>query len=563
MNKEDIDLLVEQIRQIILNKPIKEELKSESEELAELQEAVLYLSGLLSESNEFLKHLQAGELDVKPPGRHNFLAGNLKELHSALKHLTWQANQIANGDYSQKVDFLGDFSASFNSMIHQLAEREAKLKHQSVELSDMVELIKSIVDGLKDWIVVIDSESDEIIYTNQSANQLFYDMEIEKNTCGKKCELIEQLRKQSQDCKNSIFEYTCPKSMKILRVKSFGIKWNNKAACVHCIQDVTDECEYHEQVEEMAYTDELTGLYNRRYCMKQLERQLSQKNEFSFCMIDLDGLKYANDNYGHASGDRYLKTVADEMLKISRTTDIVCRIGGDEFAILFLNCASDIALKKMKQANLSIESLSEGFLMSISYGVIHIEAGMNISPETILKWADKKMYALKNIQGATADDMVCVPAVEGDSFVNILSVMMNSSVNRLKRWEDNKLDFFGNSISLSGRVLDYLWQKNGMIAANIANNDTPGYKSRYMTFEDVLKRNLERVRNGSSSDIRKAIGNTRGVIHTTEQESVRIDGNNVQIEAEYLEQARVQLQYEYQLKLLNSELSQLRTAIKG
>ena len=396
MNKEDIDLLVEQIRQIILNKPIKEELKSESEELAELQEAVLYLSGLLSESNEFLKHLQAGELDVKPPGRHNFMAANLKELHSALKHLTWQANQIANGDYSQKVDFLGDFSASFNSMIHQLAEREAKLKHQSVELSDMVELIKSIMDGLKDWIVVIDSESKEVIYTNQSANQLFYDMEIEKYTCGNKCELIEQLRKQSQDCKVSIFEYTCPKSMKILRVKSFGIKWNNKAACVHCIQDVTDECEYHEQVEEMAYTDELTGLYNRRYCMKQLERQLSQKNEFSFCMIDLDGLKYANDNYGHASGDRYLKTVANEMLKISRTTDIVCRIGGDEFAILFLNCASDIALKKMKQANLSIESLSEGFLMSISYGVIHIEAGMNISPETILMWADKKMYALKN-----------------------------------------------------------------------------------------------------------------------------------------------------------------------
>lgn len=398
LNKEDIDLLVEQIRQIILNKPIKEELKSESEELAELQEAVLYLSGLLSESNEFLKHLQAGELDAKPPGRHNLLAGNLKELHSALKHLTWQANQIANGDYSQKVDFLGDFSASFNSMIHQLAEREAKLKHQSVELSDMVELIKSIVDGLKDWIVVIDSESDEVIYTNQSANQLFYDMEIEKYICGEKCELIEQLRQQSRDCKGSIFEYTCPRSMKILRVKSSGIKWNNKVACVHYIQDVTDEREYHEQVEEMAYTDELTGLYNRRYCMKQLERQLSQKNEFSFCMIDLDGLKYANDNFGHASGDRYLKTVADEMLKISRTTDIVCRIGGDEFAILFLNCASDIALKKMKQVNLSIESLSEGFLMSISYGVIHIEAGMNILPETILMWADKKMYALKNIK---------------------------------------------------------------------------------------------------------------------------------------------------------------------
>ena len=88
MNREDIDRLIEQIRTIILNKPLPEDLKTESEELADLQEAVFYLSNCLAESNEFLRHLRMGGLDVWPPRRPNFLAGYLKELHSALKHLT-------------------------------------------------------------------------------------------------------------------------------------------------------------------------------------------------------------------------------------------------------------------------------------------------------------------------------------------------------------------------------------------------------------------------------------------------------------------------------------------
>lgn len=125
------------------------------------------------------------------------------------------------------------------------------------------------------------------------------------------------------------------------------------------------------------------------------------------------------------------------------------------------------------------------------------------------------------------------------------------------------MDFFGNGLAFSGSVLDHLWQKNEIIAANIANNDTPGYKSKYITFEDTLKRRLDAVKSGRSSDIRRVLDDTKGVIHTTTQETTRLDGNNVQIEAEYLEEARAQLQYEYQLKLLNSELSQLRTAIKG
>ena len=97
-NKEEIDLLVEQLRTILLSKPLPRQPRVQSEELGTLQEAIFYLADCLAEANGFLHHLQAGALDATPPGRHNFLAGSLKELHAALRHLTWQANQVANGD---------------------------------------------------------------------------------------------------------------------------------------------------------------------------------------------------------------------------------------------------------------------------------------------------------------------------------------------------------------------------------------------------------------------------------------------------------------------------------
>ena len=106
MDNQDIDLLVQQLRTILLNKPLSKEPRVQSEELETLQDGIFYLADCLAEANDFLDQLRKGNLDTPSPGRHNFLAGSLKELHSALKHLTWQANQVANGDYSQSVDFL-------------------------------------------------------------------------------------------------------------------------------------------------------------------------------------------------------------------------------------------------------------------------------------------------------------------------------------------------------------------------------------------------------------------------------------------------------------------------
>jgi hypothetical protein len=89
----------------------------------------------MQEIHDFVIPLSRGKLDEIPlPPPKNFLGSPFKELHSHLLHLTWQAEQVAHGDYSQRVDFMGDFSEAFNSMIISLDNNEKILKSKIGEL---------------------------------------------------------------------------------------------------------------------------------------------------------------------------------------------------------------------------------------------------------------------------------------------------------------------------------------------------------------------------------------------------------------------------------------------
>ena len=125
----------------------------------------------------------------------------------------------------------------------------------------------------------------------------------------------------------------------------------------------------------------------------------------------------------------------------------------------------------------------------------------------------------------------------------------------------NKL--FGNSINIAQKSLDYLWKKQSVITDNIANQDTPGYKSRYVTFEDELRSNLAKTSQTDEKDYVKAVENTDFRINTTENESARMDGNNVNPDAEYVELARTTIQYQYAIRAVSDEFARLRSAIKG
>ena len=90
-----------------------------------------YLEKAVREMKDYSAALSTGNLTDHYPSRENPLCENLKNIHANLNHLTWQAKQVAKGDYSQTVSYLGEFSEAFNSMTAQLREREAELRHEA------------------------------------------------------------------------------------------------------------------------------------------------------------------------------------------------------------------------------------------------------------------------------------------------------------------------------------------------------------------------------------------------------------------------------------------------
>ncbi len=396
MNKQEVDFLVEQIRSIILNKPLPI-YQEDAQGFADVQDAMIYLADCLSESNQFLKEVAMGNLNIKTPSRKNFLAGSLKELHAGLKHLTWQANQVAQGDYNQNVSFLGEFSHSFNKMIVQLNEREEKLKEQSQVLAQTNNLMKSIMDGLNDSIIVTSQDDGEIIYYNESANRMFFSKEKNECECNSECLLLANCIKQNRSTKQNQtrYEYNCPISNLIFEIEVFSLQWNEKLSYVNRIVDITNERQTRAHIQSLAYKDEMTGLYNRRYCQDKMKEFIRENKQFTFCMIDVDRLKYANDNFGHLAGDEYIKLVAKTISSVARSTDIVYRIGGDEFAAIFLNCDEKRVVDKMNLINTTLLSENTDYPMAISFGAVEICEDYNQGVKRIMMQSDEKMYQFK------------------------------------------------------------------------------------------------------------------------------------------------------------------------
>jgi diguanylate cyclase (GGDEF)-like protein/PAS domain S-box-containing protein len=163
--------------------------------------------------------------------------------------------------------------------------------------------------------------------------------------------------------------------------------------------DIDKEKKSRRQVEYLSYQDSLTGLYNYRYLMEEIDRiSNSRKYPISIVIADLDKLKFINDNFGHKMGDQYIKKAADILKNTFRQEDVVSRIGGDEFAAILpdasINEAQNIIGRVKKQFKIIRENNKEFKFFNISLGVSTIE-NSSMSFEQGYKKADKKMYEQK------------------------------------------------------------------------------------------------------------------------------------------------------------------------
>ncbi|UYO61570.1 diguanylate cyclase [Acetobacterium wieringae] len=161
-------------------------------------------------------------------------------------------------------------------------------------------------------------------------------------------------------------------------------------------RDFTDKKEKQEKIEYLSFHDHLTGLYNRRYFDEELKRLNTPRNlPLSLLIFDVNGLKLTNDAFGHMAGDRLLKKVAQTMQTISRSDDIIARIGGDEFVILLPQTEIQEAKELAKRINtaLSHEHLEAGQISISSGWAVKTTADEEITE--VFKAAENKMYQYK------------------------------------------------------------------------------------------------------------------------------------------------------------------------
>jgi diguanylate cyclase (GGDEF)-like protein len=159
----------------------------------------------------------------------------------------------------------------------------------------------------------------------------------------------------------------------------------------------------HEELERLSVTDELTGLHNRRGFYRLAHRALAGKRRFLLVYIDVDGLKRVNDQHGHAAGDTMLRGIASALRKSFRQSDVVARIGGDEFCVLVPDPIDDVAILRTaigKRIDELKDDASGHLRFSASIGVIEAPASDIDSLDSLIARADELMYRDKQAKRA-------------------------------------------------------------------------------------------------------------------------------------------------------------------
>jgi diguanylate cyclase (GGDEF)-like protein len=170
---------------------------------------------------------------------------------------------------------------------------------------------------------------------------------------------------------------------------------------------VMESAKLHERVKTLSVTDELTGLFNRRYFDQNFPRELMRCRRFEreCCLlyVDLDRFKTVNDHYGHGAGDVVLKFVADMLKGAVRNIDTVCRLGGDEFAVILPETGPQDAFKvaqrllqRMASTPPPLEAMTRaGENITLSMGLASYPKD-GLSVKELVAKSDSRLYQAKS-----------------------------------------------------------------------------------------------------------------------------------------------------------------------
>jgi len=444
----ETDLVIKSLKSLLDDKEISSVIPAE---LADIKGFEQVYSSLLQIREAFVA-MGKGEL-AYPVKSKGYFPSTMKGFQSSLQHLVWQTKAISLGDFSQRVDFLGAFSAAFNSMTEHLAANEKQL----LKKQNMLKAIKEATNELlaNSDIDTSISNSLEIIGKAAEVDRIYYfrnnrDKENMLATTDQKSEWSSHSCCSQMDNPNlhnlqinEISELMEPLSRKIpfncivrnlepstirkilqeqnvLAILVLPIFVENEFWGFVGFDECQDEREWTDddiallmsftnsisaaisrndaehRIEYLSYHDQLTGLYNRRFYEEELYRIDTAKNlPLTIAMGDVNGLKLTNDAFGHAAGDLLIKTVARILKRESRNEDIVARIGGDEFVILLPGVDAQCAEALIDRINTAMANEKAGnIILSISFGIA-VKQDVSEGIHDVFKKAEDAMYKLK------------------------------------------------------------------------------------------------------------------------------------------------------------------------
>jgi len=366
---------------------------------------------MLTDAYRYSKELARGNLKAQPSHGNTF-ADPLRALQSNLLHLTWQADQIADGNLNHNVQYLGEFSHSVNRMISSL--RNKKILDQR---------LIAMADVLGEGIILVDSQG-IIIFSNPEASRLlgYSSDELEgrkiqtfihtQDTNGtifspRKHPLYDAIQ-SGRDYNNNDGVFTAKSGVTIpVMIASRPVLKNSHIeGAVIAFHDISEQKRYlhsleaiNELLEKQATTDALTGIFNRkkfdRTINAEIERAHRYPSPLSLMMFDIDNFKAINDTYGHTEGDKVLKEIATHIFDNTRETEIFARWGGEEFALLVpgIVLSEAVFLADRLRGMLERHDFHIPQRVTASFGVATFQRGDSAS--SLIERADKALYRAK------------------------------------------------------------------------------------------------------------------------------------------------------------------------
>ncbi len=350
----------------------------------------------------------------------------------------WSVNRDANNKIvgvrfsAQDIQRRKDVELKLLETVAALRRAQALKEHYLKRSNDEKMRLSSLLDTVEQGILFVDRDR-RIVYINQPAVELWQLTSREAIVGTRDTLLIER----TQSMRANDEEYLCHIEEVVAsrqNSEAFDVLLNDGRIIrevsaivpssdgskpigrVWVFEDVTEARYAEQRLTELAERDPLTGLYNRRRFLEEIERHLAdgerRKEQVGLLSFDLDGFKPINDTFGHQAGDEVLIRLAAEIGSIVRRNEMFFRLGGDEFALLVANTTTE----RMEQLARRVLEKASGLIFNFdgTLASITVSVGVAIAPnhaktvDMLIASADRAMYQAK-LQGKNRCEVATPP----------------------------------------------------------------------------------------------------------------------------------------------------------